>query len=379
MRTAGLLRRSAGLAIELTNRYRSDIFLRTKLHVIALQVVFGISIVIVFWVALGTAQENISTAIASGITDIINSDSTVSGEDILARIQETRQLEVAKMFLISIFAAGFFGYFVSRATLSPAKNALAAQKRFISNIAHELRTPLSIIKTNAEVMLLEDSVPKDAQEILSQTVREVDRSAEIINNLLSLNAYLNPTEILLKEVDFAAVVKLGVHKIAELAASKHIDLRAASNSSRCIVLGNETALEQVTINLLRNAITHTPRNGNISVLVEPDHDGFIALTVKDSGSGIARKDIYHIFEPYYRAETSRSREKGGSGLGLTIVSEIVHMHHGKIHVDSTLGKGTTIIVQIPSENRSRFPHASGDTTPEIPTKVTINFSKRFFK
>lgn len=329
------------------HKYRGDIFLRARVHVITLQILFGIAVFVLFWFALAQVQENISASIATGIVDIVNSNGTITAEDILLRIQQTRESEFIRLFVIAITTAAFFGYVILKATLQPAQQALAAQKRFISNIAHEIRTPLSIIKTNTEVLLLEHPENKQLNKTLKDTVAEVDRASGIINNLLSLNSYLDANRIKFAEVDMGVVIKSAIETMRELADNKHIKISARKRGEYPRVLGNETALEQVLINLLRNAITHTPDGGHITITLEPDYLGSITLRVEDTGVGIAQRDLLHIFEPYYRAESSRTRAKGGSGLGLTIVSEIVKAHRGSITVQSIVGHGTTVIITLP--------------------------------
>jgi signal transduction histidine kinase len=113
-------------------------------------------------------------------------------------------------------------------------------------------------------------------------------------------------------------------------------------------MGNATALTQVIGNLLKNAINYTPPNGSITLAVSATPFDEIELYVRDTGIGIARKDLDRIFEPFYRAEQSRNRAKGGSGLGLSIAAEMIKMHGGRISIRSTLGRGTTVTVNFPA-------------------------------
>jgi signal transduction histidine kinase len=343
-------------------------------HVISLQVGFGFGVFILFWFALQQVQQHLSESIASGIVDIVASNGTVTATGIMERIEQTREAEFIRLFVISFGAAIFFGILIMRATLSPAKNALAAQKRFIGNIAHELRTPLSIIKTNTEVLMLEHQDDKELHATLEETVSEVDRASDIINNLLSLNTYLDPGRIKFAETDMVPVVKAAVHALRQLALHKKIGITVQTKGEYHTVLGNETALEQVVINIIRNAIAHTPANGSISVTLEPDYLGSIVIAIEDTGSGIAQVDLLHIFEPYYRAESSRVRAKGGSGLGLTIVSEIVKAHRGTIAVQSALGYGTNVKVSIPCAPQKDDAGKQSKKAKADSETVTMDFS-----
>jgi signal transduction histidine kinase len=182
-------------------------------------------------------------------------------------------------------------------------------------------------------------------------VGELDRASEIINNLLSLNTLTRPERMQFQNVDLGPLIDIVVKRHQALAGERGIEIVCKKDDYRT-VWGNAAALEQVVTNLLRNALAYTPkdRGGLITITIHPDYHGAIVLSVSDTGVGIAQKDLFHIFEPFYRAEPSRVRssKEAGSGLGLTIVNEIVRVHHGKIHIESAKNKGTTVSVFIPA-------------------------------
>lgn len=262
-----------------------------------------------------------------------------------------------------------FGYIIAYIALKPTRNALASQKQFIGNVAHELRTPLAIIKTNIEVALLEGKLNPKLRDTLIGNVDELDRTSDIINNLLSLNTLLNPERVEFSNINLGTVAEMAVAKLSALSKQKKITI-SVTKGEFLIVWGNSVALEQVAINLIKNAIIYTPLDGSIDVTVAPNYRGYIELRVRDNGVGIAREDLFHVFEPFYRADRSRSRAHGGSGLGLTIVSELVKLHRGKITMQSTEKHGTTALVSLPCGHTEELVDEKNEHD-----RVAIDFSR----
>jgi two-component system phosphate regulon sensor histidine kinase PhoR len=242
----------------------------------------------------------------------------------------------------------------------------------VGNIAHEVRTPLSVIKTNTEVALLGDSVSAEMRETLNSNIEELDRISEIINNLLSLSALVRPERMEFAAVDLSQVASEVVQKFSQLARrnEQQITLR---KSPDCKVWGNHTALMQIVGNLVKNAIVYTPRGGHVRVTIEPAPNNQVELIVQDSGIGIARKDLFRIFEPFYRADPSRTKGAGGSGLGLAIVSELIKTHQGRITIRSAVGRGTTVSVLFPgSHNRARVGQEAAER--DSLNEIAVDFS-----
>jgi signal transduction histidine kinase len=231
-----------------------------------------------------------------------------------------------------------------------AREILESQKVFISNVAHELRTPLSTIKTSSEVALLDDTMPPPMRATFREIIEELNRVSEIINNLLSLNTLTRPERMQLTSVDIAPLAELAIRKHALLARERNIRV-VLRQEPGALVWGNSTALEQVMINIVKNALSYTPANANgaVTVTVRPHSPDMVLFAVQDTGIGVSQSDLSHIFEPFYRADTSRNRKikKSGSGLGLTIVNEMVRTHHGRIRIESQKGKGTTVSIFLP--------------------------------
>lgn len=331
---------------DLRNKYRYEPFFRTEWNVIFLQAIFALLILLFVWLAFNYLYKDITRTLIEGITDIITQKEGVTGEGLIASVREIKTRNFVSILVIILAIASMIGYIIARVTLSPARNALASQKRFISDIAHELRTPLTVIKTNSEVTLLDTSLDPKIKKVFESTIEELDRTSEIINNLLSFNNWMRSERIPFRNVYMGAVVDAAVKKLRGLAEAKKLSIAIRKKNPNS-VWGNQGGLEQIVINLLKNAISYTAEGGHISITLQPDYRGNVVLTIADTGVGIPHKDLFHIFEPFYRGEQSRNRTNGSSGLGLTIVSELVKLHRGKITIKSIEQQGTTVIVLLP--------------------------------
>ncbi len=259
-------------------------------------------------------------------------------------------------------AASVLLYFATNVVLRPVKKTMEDQKRFMADAAHELRTPLSIIKTSSEIFLrggASDETLADAVKLVKSNVEEVDRMAKIIENLLFIARYANRSQTPFYKLNFSELVSLMVKRETEWSKTiKEKRIRLASAKYDWVqIWGNPAALEQMVKNLLDNAISYTPAGGSVMVSVVKNNQGEVELTVKDNGRGISPEDLPKIMEPFYRAgRTGEGSEKedakvtGHAGLGLALVNEIVRLHRGRINIKSKLNKGTIV--------RVTFPHAA---------------------
>jgi len=335
-----------------------------------------ISVSVFLW-SIEYAQEqtirSVGERIAAGIFNETGTDpAALAGE--VGQVKE-RAYAVAFVALIALYV--LFGFIIARFALWPTRNSLQFQKRFIGNIAHEIRTPLAIIKTNTEVALFDEKLPADVRETFTDTLTELDRISETINNLLSFDTLTRPRRMQLEPTDLAAIAETALRRHQEFADSRGVSL-VSDMGTACLVQGSAVALEQVATNLIKNAITYTPKDqsGTVTVLVgASDVPGRIRLSVRDTGIGIEQKDLFHIFEPFYRADTSRARGigTGTSGLGLAIVNEIVRLHKGAIAIRSTPGEGTEITVTLPVAKGTDLPDPLVDGSKGT-NEVSVDFS-----
>ncbi len=338
-------KRFAGWATDLRNKYWRDVFFRTEANVIVLQILFAAIVCAIVAVFFNYLYKNILETIISGIAESIQNHGSITGQEIFDSIQIIKTKYFYSFLSLTIFITLGFSYIIARVTLTPARNAMATQKRFVSDIAHELRTPLSVIKTNIEVALLGE-IPNDLQKTLRDSIAELNKISEIMNNLLSFTNLIRPERIQFNRVNMSDIIDMSVKKLGSLSKNKNIGF-SIKKTDPSHVWGNATALEQIAVNVLKNAIMYSLSFGTIIITVEPDYRGNVVFSVEDHGAGISQKDLAHIFEPFYRAEKSRNRKSGGSGLGLTIASELVKLHSGKISVKSRVGTGTRVTISLP--------------------------------
>ncbi len=218
--------------------------------------------------------------------------------------------------------------------------------QFSADASHELRTPLTILRGEVEIGLRGDRSAAEYRDILVSNLEEIERMSKIVSDLLLLSRSDMGQEVLSREsVDLRDVVQELINQLAMLAEQKDIVLTGDVQPVP-LVSGDKLRLRQMAANLIANAIRYTSEGGRVNVRLEAVEQG-VKLVVEDTGIGIPEADLPRIFDRFYRVDKARSREEGGSGLGLSIVKWIVDAHHGDITVESVVGEGTTFTVVLP--------------------------------
>lgn len=368
----GYWRRFVVLVTDFARNYRDDFFARTEINIVAFHIAYGMLVLLLAVGSLAILYQETVRGVVSGFAVALSSTTTAPNSiAITAPLEAVRTRQIVSIALLIFGATILFGYLVARYALAPTKNALAAQKQFIGNIAHELRTPLSIIKSNTEVRLLDPNVSEAGRTIHESNLEELDRISDTINNLLSLNALIRPEQVPFSSVDVGKIVNRVVEKLSPLVGRKPIRVRVKVANERT-AWGNAAAIEQIAANVIKNAIQHT-HSGEIVITIGPDAQRMLTFVTRDTGSGIKREDLFRIFEPFYRGDSARTRTGGaGSGLGLSIVSELVKMHHGRVNIQSAPGHGTTVTVTLPP-GHSKTPGTGGQGALN---EVSADFSHR---
>lgn len=247
---------------------------------------------------------------------------------------------------VILFFSATAGYFLAGKTLKPIENAMNDQKRFIADASHELRTPLTALKTSMEVDLRSKKLSKQTKKILKSNLSDVNNLNSLTNNLLRLARQNgNGNNIKLKTVKIINIINKALKSINPLAQQKNIKININAEPKNQTVKGNSDLLTELLIILLDNATKYTPKDGSIFITTTTTKKHLI-LKIKDTGIGIARQHLPHIFDRFYRVDISRSKESG-FGLGLSLAKKIITQHKGSINVKSEINHGSTFTLHLP--------------------------------
>jgi len=226
-----------------------------------------------------------------------------------------------------------------------------SRREFVSNVSHELKTPLTSIKAYTETILSDPEMDAETREyFLGIVLSESDRMHRIVSDLLVLSRLDNKrTNWSIETFD----LRQSIRRLCEVMrgqVSEH-NHRVTFGCQRGLpqITADRQRIEQVILNILSNAIKYTPDGGKIDIKLTQTAKKFLRIEIADNGIGIPDDDIGHLFERFYRVEKSRTQDAGGTGLGLAIAKELVEAHGGRIAVKSALGEGTTVTIDLPVE------------------------------
>ncbi len=266
----------------------------------------------------------------------------------------------------ALLAAGFGGLFLANRALAPARLAWDNQQRFIADASHELGTPLTLLRADAEVLLRSSNrLDADDAALLEDIVAEANHMGNLARNMLTL-ARLdhNASHSELEAVNLTAVARAGTRRIQALAEQKSITIQTDFDES-AVVIGDQMLLEQAILALADNAIKYNRPGGRITIRTAVQNEHAL-LEVSDSGIGIAPEHLPHLGERFYRVDKARSRAAGGTGLGLSIVQGIATRLGGTLQLKSQPGHGTTVTITLPQAHKtlsSREREAAQETLP----------------
>ena len=215
-------------------------------------------------------------------------------------------------------------------------------KRMAANLSHEIRTPLTAIRGYADYMQLTDLSDEEQKESLGYIVSESSRLQKISEAILRISV-LKEDRIEEEFIEIDDVLCRAIATVASKARDKNVDIKMQARSET-VVLGDDVLLESLFINLLDNALNACEDAGQIDILLKSERDS-IEIIIKDNGRGIKPKDLEKMGEPFYRADSARSRDKGGAGLGVALCYQICSAHGAEMKYESELGEGTTVKIK----------------------------------
>ena len=325
-----------------------------KLASLYLLIIFFISLLFSSWLFNVSMSEIRQTVlrVPAPVERIRNADPDFAAELRNAQdeaIEEARNSLMYQLIIINVIiaiAGATVSYYLARRSLKPIEEAHEAQSRFTADASHELRTPITAMRTETEITLTEPKLTlKDAKQQLESNIEELDKLTALSDGLLRL-ARLDNSPLIMERTNLNQIIHEATSRVSPLADQKHQHI--IENLAETITLqADPTSLTDAVVVLLDNAIKYSPDEAEITIATKQQRQ-HVTLIVSDQGVGIPPKDLPHIFERFYRADQSRTKNKvNGYGIGLSIVKAIIEAHRGSVSVKSTVGQGTSFTVNLP--------------------------------
>ncbi|MCD4822334.1 MAG: sensor histidine kinase [Methanococcoides sp.] len=220
---------------------------------------------------------------------------------------------------------------------------------FVSMVSHELKTPLTAMKTSSE-FLRESECNRDIkEEMLDLIIRNIDRQARMVDDLLDISRIESgKMKFIPEDVNIKEIIEIALHNVQKHAKDKSINIMVNCPEDVAVIRTDKDKLIRVFVNLLTNAIKFTPEEGEVTIIVE-DHENHLQTSIKDNGIGISREKRDKIFDKFYQVDSTATRKAGGTGLGLAIIKGIIDGQGGNIYLESETGKGSTFTFRLPKE------------------------------
>jgi two-component system OmpR family sensor kinase len=319
----------------------------TVMHLVLIETLIGVVVLVL----IGSAGWLLIRRSLRPLVTVEHTAAAIAAGDLSQRVPDgSQRTEVGRLSraLNGMLAQIEDAFAHERRSEQQARASEQRMRRFVADASHELRTPLTSIRGFAELYRMQGTTPpEDPSRMMQRIETEATRMGLLVEDLLVLARLDQQRPLEQTTVDILAIAHDAVHDARLLAPDRAIDL-TVDGALAPIVTGDEARLRQVVHNLMSNALTHTPGGSPITVAVSTDGAAEQAvLAVSDRGSGIDGSDTQRVFERFYRADTSRSRQAGGNGLGLSIVAGLVAAHGGSVAVADRDGGGATFVMSLP--------------------------------
>lgn len=338
------LRRFAEWVTKLKNRLQNkseqNVFLRARIiltlyYILVVTLVMGIFSGLLYFALVGNIKESLKDQFY---------DEIIEQEVYTQTIDRVNDIMIWSDLSALVVVAGL-GYFLAKRTLQPIQKTLDDQKRFSADASHELRTPLSVMQSEAEIILRDkDARTENYKKVLGSSLEEIGRMRKIIENLLLVARGSEKTNTgKFSEINLSLIIEEIVKKMEPMAKIKNLKWGGVVEPD-LYILGNAYFMEHALSNIVQNAIEYTDQ-GEIAVRAfKKDGENFVE--VADTGIGISEKDLPNVLKRFYKASALPLDKKSGAGLGLSIANEIITRHQGEIKIDSKLGQGTAVKINL---------------------------------
>ena len=320
---------------------RADVFARARRRLALLFAAIVVVLVVVSSAFMYlTVRADIRTAASGAYQD------TESEQEFVSRSLGSLRWQLVAVDAVIVAVVGVGGLLYARSTLRPIRESVAAQKRFVADASHDLRTPLAIMRAEFEVALRRPDLDETTRPVLVSGLEEVELMSAMVDDLLTLSRIDAHQEALAREpLDLAALARQTVDELGALAATGGVTLQAdAAREARAV--GDEGHVRRAVRNVVRNAVEHSPPGATVEVTVRPFGAG-AQLLVSDHGEGMPPEVLEHVFDRFYRGDATRARARGGSGLGLAIARWALRGMGGDLTVESQVAAGTRVTLTLP--------------------------------
>lgn len=253
--------------------------------------------------------------------------------------------------------ASVLSYWLAGITLDPIRETYERQRRFLSDASHELRTPLAILQADLENGLHAESLSAEEEARIESHLEEVARMGQIVKDLLLLSR-LDETHLPeepTRSIELITFLKELTGRFKHFAKQYHVTISTESSVKTLTLLTKQELLTQAVSNLLKNAIVYNKPEGNVHITLKKEGSHAL-IEITDTGIGMSPEHVDKVFDRFYRVDKSRSRQTGGSGLGLSITQASIDQLNGQIQVNSELNVGTTVTLTLPLSAASSFLH-----------------------
>ncbi len=290
-----------------------------------------------------TQNQNPDFRFPAGFRQQFNAERAQQVDDV--RTHVLHQLIIINLLIL--VAGGVLCYYLALRTLKPIEEAHEAQSRFTADASHELRTPITVMRTENEVALMNPKLSLDqARQQLRSNIEELEKLTSLTEGLLRL-AQLDNHQLETEAVSTKTLVNNAVARVLPQAEKRHITISSTVETD-AMILADESSLTEALVTLLDNAVKYSLKKSEVLITASEEQHQII-FRVKDTGIGIKASELPHVFDRFYRADSSRTKQKvEGYGLGLAIAKGIANAHGGSLNATSTVGQGSVFTLVLPA-------------------------------